>query len=349
MFVPRSPEMGLAWCHDAVQDVSRTFALTVDALEEPMASRVCLGYLLCRVADTVEDAPELPPGTRADLLRTYRAALDPGNNTEMSDFRTAVDPWLPAPADRSEDWAVVAEAPTVWTAFRDQPEPVQRAVLPPVREMVGGMADFVERHAGHGGLRIADRAELERYCHYAAGTVGTLITNLLTTDLPRERARPLYDTAEGFGRFLQLINISKDVYDDYTEENNVYLPATWLAEEGVDPEAVLDPDNRAAAARVVARTADHARSFRDDAQAYLEAMPLVDGNTMAAWSVPFLLGVGTLRELTARPADALTEGGVTVSREEVLAVMTAAEDAGRDALDDLRETIAREPYHLAHS
>lgn len=46
--------------------------------------------------------------------------------------------------------------------------------------MIDGMAMFVERHADTGGLRIDDRSELERDCSYAAGTVGTLITDLLT-------------------------------------------------------------------------------------------------------------------------------------------------------------------------
>ena len=65
----------LAWCFDAVSDVSRTFAITIDALEEPMASRICVGYLLCRVADTVEDAGHIPPGVQRDLLEQYDEAL----------------------------------------------------------------------------------------------------------------------------------------------------------------------------------------------------------------------------------------------------------------------------------
>ncbi|ERG88642.1 MAG: phytoene/squalene synthetase [halophilic archaeon J07HX5] len=64
-------EPDLAWCYDAVQDVSRTFALTVDVLEEPMASHIALGYLLCRIPDTVEDAAHIPPESQAELLREY--------------------------------------------------------------------------------------------------------------------------------------------------------------------------------------------------------------------------------------------------------------------------------------
>ena len=339
-------EADLAWCHEAVQGVSRTFALTVDVLEEPMASQICVGYLLCRVADTVEDAGHIPPDAQSDVLRTYRRAIDPDDETDIGEFREAVDEWLPA--ERDDDWTVVAEAPTVAATFEELDPEAQAAIVPPVLEMVDGMAMFVDRHATEGGLRIDDRDELEQYCYYAAGTVGNLITNLLTRgDLAEERAERLRETAEEFGLLLQLVNVSKDVYDDYTEENNVYLPAEWLEAEGVDQERVVHPENRESSARVVDRTADYARSFLDDAQAYLETMPLSNGNTMEAWTVPYLLAVGTLRELGSRPEDALTETGVKVSRQEVFAVMSAASDVGRDSLAELRQTIARTPFHRA--
>jgi len=339
-------EADLAWCHEAVQGVSRTFALTVDVLEEPMASQICVGYLLCRVADTVEDAGHIPPDAQSNVLRTYRRAIDPDDETDIGEFREGVDEWLPA--ERDDDWAVVAEAPTVAATFAELDPEAQAAIIPPVLEMVDGMAMFVDRHATEGGLRIDDRDELEQYCYYAAGTVGNLITNLLTRgDVAEERARRLRETAEEFGLLLQLVNVSKDVYDDYTEENNVYLPAEWLEAEGVDQERVVHPENRESSARVVGRTADYARSFLDDAQAYLETMPLSNGNTMEAWTVPYLLAVGTLRELGSRPEDALTETGVKVSRQEVFAVMSAASDVGRESLAELRQTIARTPFHRA--
>ncbi len=341
-----SPEPDYEWCYESVQNVSRTFALTVDVLEEPMSRRICLGYLLCRVADTIEDASHIETDQQAALLYTYDAALDPESGTTITEFRTAIDPWIPAPSERNADWEVVAAAPTVVATFADLPEDVQQAVRPPVREMVDGMAMFVERYADEGGLRIRDRDELEEYCYYAAGTVGTLITNLLARgDISDGRAETMRETAEEFGLLLQLVNVSKDVYDDYTEENNVYLPAEWLEAEGVPQEAVTDPEHRNGSARVVTRTADLARSCLDEAQAYLEAMPLREGNTLSAWLVPYVLAVGTLRELDERPEDALTDAGVKVSREEVFAVLEAASSASRDTVSEFREIVARTPFH----
>lgn len=335
----------LDWCHDAVQGVSRTFALTIDVLDEPMSTHICLGYLLCRVADTIEDATHIPPEQQADLLRTYDAALDPATPSDIDAFDAAVEAWMPDET-AEDDWIVVAEAPRIVAVFEELPTDVCEAILPPVRELTDGMAMFVERHADAGGIRIHNRDELEEYCYYAAGTVGNLITNLLTRgDLASDRRQGLYDTAVEFGLLLQLVNISTDVYDDYTAENNVYLPAAWLEAEGVDQDAVVAPENREGAATVVSRTVSHARSFLDDAERYLQAMPMRYGNTLAAWGVPFLLAVGTLRELRNRPEDALTERGVKISRQEVGAVMHAMHGDGGPSLDELRELIAHQPFH----
>lgn len=340
------PSTDLAWCHDAVQDVSRTFALTVDVLEEPMSSYICLGYLLCRVADTVEDAGHIPPQEQASILRLYDAALDPDDDTRIDEFDAAVSEWVPEDPEREADWEVVASAPRVVGTFEAFDEDVREAITPPVREMVGGMEEFVQRYADEGGLRLSTRKELEEYCYYAAGTVGNLITNLVTRgDVDPSRKRTLYETAEDFGLLLQLVNVSKDVYDDYTHENNVYLPDEWLAEEGVDQEAILADENREGSASVVRRTTSLARSYVDDAQTYLQHVPLSDGNTLAAWAVPFLLAVGTLRELGDNPEDALTGDGVKVSRREVFAVVSAMTSKGRESLPRFREHIADQPFH----
>ena len=343
----RDAATDVAWCFDAVEGVSRTFAITIDVLEEPMASAICVGYLLCRVPDTVEDAGHIPADEQAHLLETYDDVLDPDDETTARTFDRKVREWIPD--EPNDDWEVVARSERVFRAFDAQPAAIREALRGPVREMVDGMATFVDRYADTEGLRIQTPAELEEYCHYVAGTVGELITNLACRgDVDPERERLLYDNAESFGRLLQLVNIAKDVYADYHEENNVYLPATWLREEGVSPEEVCAPENESETASVVARTATRARSYADDAQRYLETVPLANGNTLAAWAIPYLLAVGTLREVAKRPEDALREAGIKISREEVLAVIAAfSAEADREAVADIRSIIAEQPFHRA--
>jgi farnesyl-diphosphate farnesyltransferase len=210
------------------------------------------------------------------------------------------------------------------------------------------MADFVERYADDGGLRIRTADELEEYCYYAAGTVGRLITNLVCrSEMEQPTERRLYATAESFGLLLQFVNVAKDVYVDFTEENNVYLPVVWFRDEDVSPEEIDDPENADEVAGVVARTANYARRFLDDAQRYLEDVPEREGNRLAAWAIPYLLAVGTLRELRDRPEDAVSEDGVKVNREEVEAIVAAT--AGREdhpPIEELRNRVAESPFQL---
>ncbi|MFC3478817.1 phytoene/squalene synthase family protein [Halobacterium litoreum] len=328
-----------AWCHEAVQDVSRTFALTIEALEEPMASRICVGYLLCRVADTVEDSTSIPPREQASLLRTYDAVLDPESGVTPAEFRAEIADYVPE--DPDADWTVVAETPRVFRAFDSLDPDAREAIRPTVREMATGMASFVERYEDAGGLRIQSPDELEEYCWYVAGTVGELVTELLAGDATTDEAEAMRENARSFALLLQLVNVAKDVRPDYREENNVYLPATWLDEHDLDPEEVAEPSNASRVGSVVERVTDRARGYVDGAQRWLEVMPTSSGNTLAAWTVPFLLAVGTMRELRDRPGDVVADGDVKVSREEVAAVLERVYgDFDRAAIGTLRERIA---------
>lgn len=342
------PADDLEWCHEAVQGVSRTFALTIETLEEPMSSYICVGYLICRIADTVEDTSRIPPQDRSELLALYDRTLDPDDETDVRTFQEAVDPHLPE--ERSDEWDVVANASRVIGVFERLPPDVRAAIVPPTRELVDGMSTLVERYAEAGGIRIQTGDELEEYCYYVAGTVGRLVTNLLARGgLTEHRRNQLYANAVEFGLLLQLVNIAKDVHEDYTDENNVYLPAEWLAEEDIPQDDVIHPDHATGATETVQRVVTRARSYLDDAEAYLHALPSSDANTRAAWSIPFLLAVGTLRELSERPGDALSEGGVKINRSEVVTVVSlVSQNVSSERLAALREKIRNEPLD-AHS
>jgi farnesyl-diphosphate farnesyltransferase len=337
-----------AWTFDAVESVSRTFALSIDLLEEPVSSWVCTGYLLCRIADTVEDDPTIQPRVRADLLDTYDAVLDPGNETGVPAFLEAVEPVRPA--DGGADWAVVDQADRAFRVFESFPPEVAGAMRPVVREMAGGMADFLRRYADEGGLRLRTLDELEEYCWYVAGTVGEMFTNLLGcygTGGPD----PAPEDARSFALLLQLVNIAKDVRTDYETENNVYLPADWLAEEDLDHAAVDDPARAGDVARVVRRLTDHAAGYAPGARRYLECLPEGQAMLLEAMGMPYLLALGTVRELRGRSREAVERARtVKLRREEVEALLAEAEDGLTQAeLTRLAERVRAGPYHRSNA
>jgi len=333
----------VAWYYDAVQGVSRTFALTIDELEEPMAREICLGYLLCRIADTVEDATDIPPDEQSRILETYSRALDSEDETSIAVFHDAVQQWIPE--DANADWSIVDRAPEVVAEFEGLPEASRAVMVPSIREMVDGMATFVDRYADDGGLRLQSFEELESYCWYVAGTVGEFVTELLVDDVP-ESDRPAFrDNARSFALLLQLVNVAKDVATDYRTEANVYVPLQLLANEGLEPADIADTTEGEAFAPIISQVVDRADQYLDGAQSWLETMPEVRGHTRPAWAIPFLLAVGTIRELESNPAAVIEDGGVKVSREEVLAIRARFTDGTDPDIAALRKQIRQAPLH----
>ena len=58
-----------------LQGVSRTFALTIPQLPGSLAYAVGNAYLLCRIADTIEDEPSLDAHQKRRLAELFNAVL----------------------------------------------------------------------------------------------------------------------------------------------------------------------------------------------------------------------------------------------------------------------------------
>ncbi|TQR22227.1 hypothetical protein C9J85_07570 [Haloferax sp. wsp5] len=91
----RSSSEDIEWCYDAVHRVSRTFSLTISELNEPMARDICLGYLLCRVADTLR--------TPAISLQRSDRTLADDSRCRPSSGTTASSSTTPSRSDSHDD------------------------------------------------------------------------------------------------------------------------------------------------------------------------------------------------------------------------------------------------------
>src|SRR5471032_472962 len=63
--------------------VSRTFALTIPQLPEGLRTAVTCAYLLCRIADTIEDEPALSPPETLAFLQRFSALLKGEGDPEL--------------------------------------------------------------------------------------------------------------------------------------------------------------------------------------------------------------------------------------------------------------------------
>lgn len=106
------------------------------------------------------------------------------------------------------------------------------------------------------------------YAARVASVVGVIMTLIMGEREPETLAR-----ACDLGAAMQLTNIARDVGED-ARRGRLYLPAQWLREEGVDPEAFLrSPSPEPGVRRATARLLTEAERLYARAQAGIPALP----------------------------------------------------------------------------
>jgi phytoene synthase len=85
-----------------------------------------------------------------------------------------------------------------------------------------------------GRVRMADDAQLLRYCYDVAGTVGLMMSALMGVRHPRAAAHAI-----DLGIAMQLTNICRDVLED-AQKDRVYLPASRLPYGIVGQQRIVD-------------------------------------------------------------------------------------------------------------
>lgn len=113
-----------------------------------------------------------------------------------------------------------------------------------------------------------------RYCYHVAGVVGLMMAQIMGV-----RDNATLDRACDLGLAFQLTNIARDIVED-AEAGRCYLPAAWLAEEGLTRENLADPQNRQALSRVARRLVETAEPYYRSASAGLPGLPL-----RSAWAI----------------------------------------------------------------
>ncbi|HQQ77937.1 MAG TPA: squalene/phytoene synthase family protein [Thermoanaerobaculia bacterium] len=208
---------------DLLEKTSRTFALSIPPLPEPVRREVTVAYLLFRIADTFEDATHWPPAQRIAALEDFGFLLKEGTRAEAERLGQA---WAQAGASRHAGYReLIAETPFVFEAFAAlRPEAIEILRDHVVRSSEG-MARFVARTDEH-GLTLDSLEDLKNYCYTVAGIVGELLTELfLLEEISLRAAAPdLRMRARTFGEALQLVNILKDSAEDAAEGRR-YLPS----------------------------------------------------------------------------------------------------------------------------
>lgn len=311
---------------DILPRVSRTFALSIEALPQPMRSTVRVSYLLCRVVDTIEDDPELPEQRRQQLFTDF-VHLVGDDRVETSPLEAEFADW-----HGNDDRELCRNVGAIFRIFRSLPPALADAARPHIIEMAEGMAEYARRWLGPQQLvALEDRADLERYCYFVAGTVGNLLTAVFLTvhDLPPAIRQALEQRSVAFGLGLQMTNIVKDVTADRAR-GWCFLPAALCRRHGLEPEQLTDPAERQPAMTVVGEVVGWAREHLDQAVEYTLTLPTSAPEVRLFVLVPLALALSTLTLVEGSPEVLVPGEAVKITRETVSATLLRA----REVIDD---------------
>jgi farnesyl-diphosphate farnesyltransferase len=209
--------------------VSRTFALTIPQLPPSLRVSVTNAYLLCRIADTIEDEPALSPAeTHLYMQRFVGVLAGRGDGAALAAEL----------AQRLSERTLASERDLVRNLTRvvnvtcALNEPQRAAIHRCVELMCYGMPRFQSTASLRGLSRLTD---LDEYCYYVAGVVGDMLTELFCDYSPAiaRRRAGLQSLAVSFAQGLQMTNILKDVWEDRSH-GACWLPQEVFARHGVD-------------------------------------------------------------------------------------------------------------------
>jgi len=208
---------------ELLEGVSRTFALSIPRLPEPLREEVVIAYLLMRIADTFEDTSNAPFDARVEGIDAFCELMRrPESESVMRRLQAAAARVQP---DNEGERAVLEHGASIVAAFT-QIRPAARDVIADTcHEMARGMRLWMHRVDADGFLRVRSLTELREYCYVVAAIVGRMLTQLYLLEQPElaHLRYSLHERALAFGEGVQLVNILKDEADDALEKR-AFLP-----------------------------------------------------------------------------------------------------------------------------
>ena len=291
---------------------SRTFAVGIRILPEPLRTEVTVAYLLLRVSDYLEDNRELRAREKVALLGNWRRVLagDDGRQPLIERLREA--------REDTPDALVARHSATVLGGLDGLAPAVREILIRRVGESSAGMARWTER-----GSLFETEADLDDYMHEVAGRVGHLLTELFTLRLPgtsNERER-MMSLGREFGLALQTVNVIRGLHED-RNRGWVYVPAAFLPDPNIRASELFDAANLEAAMAVLGRLVAKADGHLAAARAYIRLIPRRYHRVRLFCLLPLLFAVRTLAISRANPDVLRRETKMT--RREVKAITRRA-------------------------
>lgn len=234
---------------------SKSFATASKLFDAPTRRSALMLYAWCRYCDDVIDG---------QVLGFHHPAASSGSALQRLEM-------LKTQTQRAFAGAEMQEP-----AFAAFQEVATRHSIPPqlaFDHLEGFAMDVCETH-------YETLEDTLRYCYHVAGVVGLMMARIMGV-----RDEAVLDRACDLGLAFQLTNIARDIVED-AQAGRCYLPAQWLAAEGMSAAQIPDPAYRPHLARLAQRLVAEAEPYYASALAGLPGLPL-----RSAWAIASAHGV----------------------------------------------------------
>lgn len=154
--------------------------------------------------------------------------------------------------------------------------PTSYLSLPPLYDLVEGFATDLKFSLPSDVFPISDESALQVYASRVAGTVAESCIELVyhhsSTSISETSPQSIIHAGGRMGVALQYINIARDIAVD-ARIGRIYLPTTWLKEEGLAPSDVLKYPGSAKVEALRQRLLDAAMKIYHEAKGAIDRLP----------------------------------------------------------------------------
>jgi len=297
----KSPALVYQW--QILNDISRSFAFTIPQLPACLQISISNAYLLCRIADTIEDDRLLDTNEKAYFTQKFLEVLAQKYSTKQ--FSQTLLARL-APETSVAEIDLLTHTNRVVEITHSLSHLQQQALFDCVKIMSQGMNEFQCLQIDKTRVGLENTSMLSRYCYYVAGVVGEMLTTLFCDYNPQiaEQNLILKSYSVAFGQGLQMTNILKDIWDD-RERHICWLPHDVFSEAGFELNnfysmSIKAGDANPAFRRGVLRLVQLTVAQLDDALAYSLLIPSKEKGIrrFCLWAIA--MSVLTLRNIVAQ-------------------------------------------------
>ncbi|RUT32763.1 phytoene/squalene synthase family protein [Arsenicitalea aurantiaca] len=276
----------VALSEQSIAKGSKSFAAAARLFDRQTRDDAVMLYAWCRHCDDVIDGQT-------------------SGHDQIADFRTGQAERLALLRAQTDAALIDGKAhDPIFEALRRVAERHQMPAVYPRQLLDGFEMDVTER-------RYETLEDTLDYGYHVAGVVGVMMAMIMGA-----RAPGVLDRASDLGIAFQLTNIARDVIED-ARAGRVYLPAEFLAAEGIGTVDAADPAQRAPLHRAALRLLEIAETYYASAYQGMAALP-----PRSAWAIAAARRVyREIGERLRRGGPAAWERRVSTSKTEKMALL----------------------------